>query len=30
MINITSRNSQIFITTQSKRLIDHFEPKGVL
>ncbi|NEW61189.1 AAA family ATPase [Sulfurovum sp. bin170] len=30
MINIASRNSQIFITTQSERLIDHFEPKNII
>ena len=30
MINIASKNSQIFITTQSERLIDHFEPKNII
>ena len=30
MINIASRNSQIFLTTQSERLIDHFEPKNII
>jgi len=30
MINIASRNSQIFITTQSERLINHFEPKNII
>ena len=30
MINIASRNSQIFITTQSERLIDHFEPENII
>ena len=30
MINIASSNSQIFITTQSERLIDHFEPKNII
>ena len=30
MINIASINSQIFITTQSPRLIDQFEPKNII
>ncbi len=30
MINIASRNSQIFITTQSERLINNFEPKNII
>ncbi len=30
MINIASKNSQIFITTQSERLIDYFEPKNII
>ncbi len=30
MLNIASRNSQIFLTTQSERLIDHFEPKNII
>ena len=30
MINIASINSQVFITTQSPRLIDQFEPKNII
>ena len=30
MINIASKHSQIFITTQSERLINHFEPKNII
>lgn len=30
MFNIASRNSQIFITTQSERLINNFEPKNII
>ena len=30
MINIASKNAQIFITTQSERLLNHFEPKSII
>jgi len=30
MINIASRESQIFITTQSERLINHFKPENII
>jgi len=30
MLNIASNNAQIFLTTQSERLINHFEPKNIV
>jgi len=30
MLNIASNSAQIFLTTQSERLINHFEPKNII